>query len=151
MKLLRSKKNRSLVVAALLICTPSLAGQTKTPEQSAKEFYQWYFRELNANRQPHKQRARMNNFISARLSSWYFSKAYSEWGADYFIDGQDYEPKWANNIAPQKAVIRGNRAMLKVRLISPSNFPFPSRTLDVQMVKEANRWKLDRVNNYVIP
>ena len=145
---------RSLVSAVLVCSVTALNAysQSKTPEQAAVEFYQWYFREMNAEREPRRQPAKIRAGASSRLARWYLSDAYSEYGADYFIDGQDYERAWANNVSARKATISGNRATVNVRLTSPrGSIGFPSKTLNIRMVKEGNLWKIDRVNNYAFP
>jgi hypothetical protein len=65
-----------------------------TPEQTAKSFYAWYLSELNKDKFPIDQKQTMNKSISKRLSRWIYSPAYEEYGADYFIDAQDFDENW---------------------------------------------------------
>jgi hypothetical protein len=116
-----------------------------TPEQAAKSFYTWYLRELNREniRIDKKQ---MLKYVSKRLGKWYVSPAYEGYGADYFIDAQDFDENWQPTTT--KAVVKGNIATLKVMLAPPkgkkSNF---NQTLAVKMVLENGAWKIDSVNN----
>ena len=135
----------------VIFALPSAAQTARPPEQVAKEFYRWYFHELNASREPRRQRARIQASVSNRLSRWYFSPAYSEWGADYFINAQNYEQKWENVVTTTKATINGRRATLKVKLPSVRGSYFGSKTLSLLMIKEGNAWKIDRVDNYAVP
>jgi hypothetical protein len=144
-----NKAAAALFVAVFAL--PVAAQAVRSPDEVAREFYQWYFHELNASREPQNQRAKINASVSKRLAKWYISPAYSEWGADYFIDAQDYESKWENTLTATKATINGSRATLKVKFPAIKGSGFGSKTLSLQMVKEGNAWKIDRVNNHVVP
>ena len=117
-----------------------------TPEQAAKSFYEWYLKQIVANKSPGDDRTMFQKYVSKRLSQWYFSPAYEEYGADYFIDAQDLDDNW--QVAPGKATIKGNTANLKVKL-APPNAGRDSwiNNLTVKMVKEGGVWKIDSVNN----
>lgn len=124
-----------------------MAQASDTPEQAAKSFYQWYTAELSREGgNPIRERKTVLRSVSKRLGKWIYSPAYSEYGADYIIDAQDFDDSW--QVSTTKAVIKGNTATLKVLLKStrPKNEGF-SRTLPVKMVKENGEWKIDSVNN----
>jgi len=88
----------------------------------------------------------MNKSISKRLSHLVYSPAYEEYGADYFIDAQDYDENW--EVATTKAVIKGNKATFKLLLAAPRGKPSKfKQTLRIKMVKESGTWKIDGVNN----
>ncbi|HQU82527.1 MAG TPA: DUF3828 domain-containing protein [Pyrinomonadaceae bacterium] len=132
----------------ILLCGNALA-QSSTPETTAKEFYKWYLGELNASREPRENKTEMSKYVSKRLYKWISSKAYEEYGADYIIDGQDYNEDWVNGITTTKAVIKGNRATFKIMLTPPKgsqNRDF-QQTLSIKMLKENGAWKIDSVNN----
>ena len=128
----------------------SAGAQVKPPDVVAKDFYKWYLTELNAERDPISQnKARMRSFISARLSRWVYSSSYSEYGADYFIDAQDWEQSWVNGISATRPVIKGSTATLRVQFDPAKGVTsgFGRRILPVKLVKEGGVWKIDRVNN----
>jgi len=118
-----------------------------TPEQTAKSFYKWYLKELNREGgNPIKQKGIVLKSVSKRLGKWIYAPVYEEYGADYFIDAQDFDNNW--DATTGKAVVKGNVATLKVLLAPPkgkkSNF---NQTLAIKMVKEDGAWKIDSVNN----
>jgi len=95
-----------LITAAL---AASAGAQTKAPDQAAKEFYKWYLTELNAERYPIRQnKPRMLRAVSKRLGQWIYSPAYSEYGADYFIDAQDWEWTWVSGISATRPHRKGD-------------------------------------------
>ena len=123
----------------------AFAKNAPTPEQAAQNFYKWYLRELNASKNPFDQKQKMLQSVSKRLRKWIYSKAYEEYGADYFIDAQDFDNKWS--VTTSKAVIKENNATLKVTLATPNAKKSDwKQTLLVKMVKENGVWKIDSVN-----
>lgn len=133
--------------AFLIFTSASYAQSASAPEQAAKDFYKWYLHELNSDKFPiSQQKPQMLKVISKRLGKWIYSKAYEEYGADYFIDAQDWDENWENGIKTSKAVVKGNAATLKVNFISKQK-GFGNHTLNVKMIKETGIWKIDRVSS----
>jgi len=118
-----------------------------TPEQTAKSFYVWYLTGLNRQGgNPIGEKATVLKSISKRLSKWIYSPAYEEYGADYFIDAQDFDENW--QVTTTRAVIKGNKARLKVLLAAPrGKRPEFKQNLVIKMVKEGGVWKIDSVND----
>jgi len=155
MELSRFNRHRVQNVKRTLFCTLIVLvlagfcfGQVGTPDQTAKTFYKWYMHELNAERNPTDEKAKLRQFVSARLAKWLGSKAYEDYGADYFIDAQDWGRDWENNIQISKVVVTGNSATLRIKLIQPRSGPTPEmgdKILDLKLLKEAGAWKIDRV------
>lgn len=119
-----------------------------TPADTSRSFYKWYLHELNAERSPNNNKAKMSSFISDRLARWTTSKAYENYGADYFIDAQDFGEGWEHNIQISRIVIKGNSATLRVTLVQPhsGNTPyFGNKILDLKLLKERGAWKIDRI------
>jgi hypothetical protein len=87
--------------------------------------------------------------VSRRLGRWLYSPAYAEYGADYFIDAQDWDENWVKSITATQAVIKGNSATLRLTLgaAKSSNPGFGKHTLAIKLVKENGLWKIDRVGN----
>lgn len=127
----------------------AVSAQT-SPESTLTVFYKWYLRELRLERYPRPTTARVNSAISARLRKWFRSGEGREWDADYFIDAQDWDPKWETHIDVAKAVINGNNADVRVVLgprVKAVNSMSP-HTLRIKMVKESGGWKIDHINGY---
>ena len=125
----------------------AVAKAADTPEQTAKNFYQWYLAELNREGgNPVKKKAAVLKSVSKRLGKFIYSPDYEEYGADYFIDAQNFDENW--QVATTRAVIKGNKATFKVLLAAPKGKKtFFKQTLQIKMVKEGGAWKIDSVNN----
>ena len=142
-------KSVLLILSAILLLSGSSFAQTQTPETTAKNFYKWYLNNLNKEIYPRVQeKPKMLKAVSVRLGKWLYSKAYEEYGADYFLDAQDFDKNWENGIKSSKAVIKGNTATLKITLVSPPDAEgsFGNHVLAVKLIKEAGAWKIDRVS-----
>jgi hypothetical protein len=141
-----------LIVAVLLLGSITTASAASTPEQTVAEFYKWYLHEMNQEREPRANKAKISAAVSKRLNAWFKTKEYKEWDADYFIDAQDFDKEWEDSISVSKAVIKGNTATLKVTLGVFKNGRkyqgIGKHVLPIKMVKEAGVWKIDRVGNY---
>jgi hypothetical protein len=113
--------------------------QTRGPDTVAGDFYRWYLTELNAGRNPIRQnKKRMLEFVSARLGRWIYSRAYSEYGADYFLDAQDWDETWVDGISASRPTIKGAAATVRI-VLRPSKKTqsgFGRRTLPIKLVKE---------------
>ena len=132
-----------------LIAGP-VAAQTKPPDEVAKDFYRWYLTELNLDRHPITQnKSRIREYISSRLARWINSPAYSEYGADYFIDAQDWERTWADEVTAGRPVIKGSVATVRIRLEPGrgAQSGFGRRTMPIKLIREGGVWKIDLVNN----
>lgn len=138
-----------LSVALLLAVAGFSYGQANSgPAETSKAFYKWYLHEMNAERNPTDDKAKMRTFISDRLARWSNSKAYQDYGADYFIDAQDFGEGWEHNIGISKVVVLGSSATLRVTLVQPhsGNTPdFGNKILDLKLLKERGAWKIDRI------
>ena len=143
------KKLLQIIFPALLIffIAGAVSAQT-TPEKTAKSFYSWYMKSIAGQGYPIDNKTEMKKYISRRLANWVYSNSYQEYGADYFIDGQDFEEKW-QPMSVSKAVIKGNTATLKVTLDVPKGVrtPWKKSVLPVKLVKENGVWKIDEINN----
>ena len=144
-------KFRIALILALAFAGGAYAQTQETPEAVVKSFYKWYLTELGAERNPRNNRQIVLKASSRRLGKWYFSPAYSEWGADYFLNAQDFDEHWAKNLTVSKAVARGNTATTKLTLAVPkTNYgPAYKRVINVKLVKESGLWKIDTVDNMV--
>jgi hypothetical protein len=138
------------LLLALCLCGNAFGQAAQSPEQAAEGFYRWYLTELNGERYPiQRQKTEMLKKVSNRLGRWLYSPAYEEYGADYFLDAQDWDENWVKSVTASKAVIKGNNATLRLTLgaAKSSNPGFGRKTLAIKLIKEGNIWKIDRVNN----
>jgi hypothetical protein len=138
------------LLLALCLCGNAFGQAAQSPEQTAEGFYRWYLTELNGERYPiQRQKTQMLKKVSNRLGRWLYSSAYEEYGADYFLDAQDWDENWVKSVTASKAVIKGNNAALRLTLgaAKSSNQGFGRKTLAIKLIKEGNIWKIDRVNN----
>jgi hypothetical protein len=138
------------VIIGILAVSAPTAGAQSTPEQTVTAFYKWYLHQLALERYPRPATPKVNAAISTRLRAWFKSKEGREWDADYFIDAQDWDPKWETHIKTTDAVIKGNNADLRVILgpeVKAVNSMSP-HTLRIKMVKEKGGWKIDHINGY---
>ena len=143
---------KTLLVSTLLVsvCTGVASAQASSPAQTAKDFYKWYLTELNAEHEPLLQSKRqMLQKVSTRLGRWVYSKAYEEYGADYFLDAQDYERTWADGISAAPAVTKGNTSTVRLTFTPKKGMysGFGVRKMTIKLVKENGNWKIDMVNN----
>ncbi len=141
-------KYLKIVLPALLILfAAGIVSAQKTPENTARNFYAWYMKGLQNSGYPIDKKTEMKKYISRRLANWVYSKSYQEYGADYFIDAQDFEDKWQPTVS--KAVIKGNTANLKVTLDVPKGVKteWKKSVLPVKLIKENGVWKIDEINN----
>ena len=156
MRSLRSNKffsSLAIVFASVFISLCVLPAETSaqsTPEATLTAFYKWYLHEFSLERNPRPTTPKVNAIVSTRLRSWFKSKEGREWDADYFIDAQDWDPKWETHIQTTKAVINGDKADVRVILgprVKAVNSMSP-HTLRIKMVKEKGTWKIDHINDY---
>ena len=139
-----------LFAGCILAFAPAVARAQATPEDTLKTFYKWYLHELSLEHYPRPATPKVSAAISTRLRTWFRSKAGREWDADYFIDAQDWDPKWETHIETTHAVINGNNADVRVILgprVKAVNSMSP-HTLRIKMVKEKGSWKIDHINGY---
>ena len=139
-----------LTVVGILTISTATGSAQSTPEQTLTTFYKWYIHELVSERNPRPTSAKVNAVISTRLRNWFKSKEGREWDADYFIDAQDFDPKWETHIETTKAEISGNKSDIRVVLgprVKAVNSMSP-HTLRIKMVKEQGGWKIDHINGY---
>jgi len=140
-----------LAVVFTPLFAPSVArADTKSSVQAkTSTFYRWYVGELNHNRDPFANRAMMRRSASRRLEKWLYSPAYREYGADYFIDAQDFDSDWGT-VRATNFQQRGNTASLKVVLGKPRPHSqgIGEQKLQLKWVREGGVWKIDRVNNH---
>lgn len=62
-----------VILAASFTCV-NAQDEVITPETTVKTFYSWYLKWTNEKQNPTKNKDTTNYYLSARFSSWYYSK-----------------------------------------------------------------------------
>ncbi len=115
----------------------------KTPEGRVQNFYSWYLKAINEERDPAKDRTVMRSHLSAKLGKWFYSKAGQDLDADYFVGSQEWNEKWADNVNIGELTINRTTATVNISLGAASD-DWVMR-LRIGLVKEGTTWKIDRV------
>ena len=124
----------------------SRAIKKESPEVVIRNFYTWYVHALNQNGDPlTKQRAKLRQFVSARLLSEIDKAVKGPDGldGDYFLDAQDWDKEREKNVAVSQLNTKGAKADAIVSLSGPQM----SRKLKVMLVREGGKWKIDKVHD----
>ncbi len=140
-----------LAAFCLPALTPVLAQEASTPEDVVKNFYQWYLQSLNANEDPfEKRKANMKESLTQRLMTALDRARKRPEGldADFFLDAQDWDETWVNNVSTTKATIQGATATVPVTLEGDT---FGEHKLRVGLKKVAATWRIDSVNGRANP
>lgn len=113
-----------------------------------KKFYGWYVNEIHNDRLPFRNQAMIRNHSSRRLWKWLNSQAYRDFGADYFLDAQDFARDWGTQIAISNFKMKGNVTTFTMRMGSPKpdQTQMGPHTIKLKLVKESGSWKIDRVD-----
>lgn len=142
-----------LVVLNLPAAGTSVQARTAlTPDETVRRFYQVYLQSLNQKEEPlAKRRAELSKLVTQRLMRSYYHATKRDTGinADFFIDAQDWDAAWANNISISKAKIQGSRAVVTVTLkggVAQAGSQRFDNKLKVGLRKEGGVWKIDSVN-----
>jgi Protein of unknown function (DUF3828) len=143
-----NKLKTSLQMAICLVFifvsfTGAKAQTNNSPESRVKSFYDWYLKSISKQQDPSKNKTVMNSHLSRRFGGWFYSKAGQNLDYDIFINAQDWNEAWINNINVGKATINGNTAVVKITLGTPPDTWI--QRLNISLVKEAGNWKIDRV------
>lgn len=143
-----SSSLRCLLIA-LLFAAPALKAEetaaAQRPERVIRDFYRWYVETLLSNRDPFRApRTELRRYATARLIQQIDRARKSSAGldADYFLDAQDFDKDWANNITISNAVIKGTNATADVELRGSE---VGTRRLRVHLVRTDGAWKVDKI------
>jgi len=138
------------ILCGIVVLLPAASNAQASPEQTLTTFYKWYLHEFSLEHNPRPTSSKVDGVVSSRLRKWFKSKEGREWDADYFIDAQDWDPKWETHIKTTTPVINGNTAEVRVILgpnVKAANSMSP-HTLKIKMVKESGAWKIDHINGH---
>jgi hypothetical protein len=144
----------SMLMVVLLMLSVAFGGAKPAQADAAQNmsarvvgFYKWYVGKIKADKRPLNSRETMRQYTSRRLWKWLNSQAYAEFGADYFLDAQDFDNDW-DQARVSNVRIKGQTATLTASLgrPKPRDKGIGVHTLKLRLVKEAGVWKIDRVN-----
>jgi hypothetical protein len=139
----------SLICLVVFVASPMIARAqvTNTPESRVKDFYTWYLKAKVGNKNPAKNKQVMNSYVSKRFSRWFYSRGVKDLESGVFFNRDDWRKAWADNIQVDEAVfLSDENAALHVALSSPPD-EFVMK-LQVILVLEGGKWKIDRVAGY---
>jgi len=132
------------MLAAAVVILPHLfvarAGQHQhaaAPEEITRQFYDWYLH-AGLPTPARKNMATFRKYVTQKLIKQQMAP---DVDADLFVDAQDFDEAWKNNISVSKATIRGQQAIVQVSL-KGKQF---SRQLRVTLRRENGVWKIDNV------
>ena len=135
-------------VPAMGSFSPASANTQQAISWKVKKFYGWYMARLNKDKSPMEDRAMIRKHSSRRLWKWLNSKAYGEFGADYFLDAQDFGRDWGTNLKISNFKTKGKITTLTLRMgrTKPEQTEIGPHTINLKLIKESGSWKIDRVN-----
>ena len=124
--------------------TINLGQGTATPEATVHSFYQTYLHSLNQQEDPlTKRRTELRKFITTRLMSVLDRARKRGLEYDFFLDAQDFDKEWEQNITTEVANIQGDEAIVNLTL---QGGPIGVHKLRIGLKKQAGGWKIDSVN-----
>jgi hypothetical protein len=118
----RFKKYIAAITAFLACFTVMFANSAppdakKSPATVAAEFYRWYVKTIETNRDPIADfPTELSTYVSKSLIAEIRHAMASEDGleADYFIQAQDYFDDWSTNARVTRSTIHGSTATLEL-------------------------------------
>lgn len=145
---LRIVRWSAILTVILTACLAFVNAQANnTPESRVKDFYSWYLKAKASKKDPDKNRAVMKSHVSRRFSKWFYSKEVQNSDVGIFYNKGDWKRAWAHNIeVGEPYFMNDDQVVVKVKLSSPPD-EFEMK-LQVFLVKEGGKWKIDRVAGY---
>ena len=144
-------KNRTVVQIALITifiiaaANPAVNAQTGagSPGAVIRNFYKWYIEAVDDGLDPFKQgKATLKKYVTARLIAQITRMEAKGLDADYFMQTQEWDRAWADNIDVPK--LTGTRST-GTAIVTFGNDNYPR--VAVTLVKAAGIWKIDRVKD----
>ena len=138
-------ENRVFIVCAIVSLSLSGCVGTPGPEETIRNLYGWYVRELKNNVNPlTERRMELKQFLSERMLTSIDNLRISSNGFDgnVLLDPQQFDQDWHSQIAIEKMEKRGRTATARVTLTGRL---FGQRIFNVALIKEDSLWKVDDV------
>jgi hypothetical protein len=119
--------------------------QSGTPEETIRAFYKWYVQAVMADKDPLTgDRAGLKRYATTRLVGEIdkMRKGPDGLNGDYFLDAQDFDREWAENIKIGKPNVQGGKATVDVELRGRE---LGKKKLRVTLRQQGAAWKVDKV------
>ncbi len=141
------KRTAALTLVLLMTLFSNLAVNAQTgagsPGAVIRNFYKWYIEAVDAGPDPFKQgKVTLKKYVTSRLIAQIARMEAKGLDADYFMQTQEWDGAWANNIDVPKLTVAGSTGSAIVTFGS-DNYP----RVVVTLVKAAGIWKIDRVKD----
>ena len=138
-------KSLILLLVAALMAPFSAVLADEVPANHVRDFYAWYVRTLNENKDPiGDYRQEMRRFVTGRLLREIegVKKGPDGLNGDYFVNAQDFDKEWEKNIAIENVDLKNDRGTMDVVL---SGQQAGQKKLRVSVIKKPKGWKIDKV------
>jgi len=138
-------ENRVLVVCAILSLSLSGCAGTAGPEETIRNLYGWYVRELKNNVNPlTERRTELKQFLSDRMLTSIDNLRLTSNGfhGNTLLDPQQFDRNWHSQIAIEQIKTRGGTATARVTL---AGRVIGKQIFNVALIKEDGLWKIDDV------
>lgn len=133
------------VNAACIQEISSESRQSLLPESAVRNFYKWYLEALKQQINPLKEcRPELSSFVTSALMKKLIKEMEGPEGirADYFLNAQDYDDDWGNQVNATTKIKEGDQVVLDVIL---SGKQIPNHRLEISLIREGRDWKIDSV------
>jgi hypothetical protein len=140
-----SSENRALMVCAIVSLSLLSCAGTAGPEETIRNLYGWYVRELKNNVNPlTDRRTELKQFLSKRMLTSIDNLRLSSDGFDgnALLDPRRFDQDWHSRIAIKQIKTRGQTATARVTL---SGRLLGQQIFNVGLIKEDHLWKVDDV------
>ena len=134
-----------LTLGANALLAQAAAAKSDQPSEVVDAFYRWYIKALVQGRDPMKQdKVTLRKFVATSLLDEIDRRMKSPDGldADYFLQAQDYQDEWKNNVAVARPETNGAIATTLVTLTAKGSKPY---RLKVTLKKDPASWKISKV------
>jgi len=119
--------------------------QSLLPESAVRSFYKWYLEVLKQQINPLKEcRPELSRFVTSALMEKLIKEMEGPEGirVDYFLNAQDYDDDWGNQVNATTKIKEGGQVVLDVIL---SGKQIPNHRLEISLIREGRDWKIDSV------
>ena len=134
-----------MLLVSIFCSVPAVNAQTGagSPGAVIRNFYKWYIDAVDDGSDPFKQgKATLTKYVTRRLIAQISRMEAKGLDADYFMQTQEWDRAWADNIDVPK--LTGTRST-GTAIVTFGNDNYPR--VAVTLVKAAGIWKIDRVKD----
>jgi len=134
-----------LFLCAIVSASLPSCARTAGPEETIRNLYGWYVRELKNNVNPlTERRTELKQFLSERMFRSIDNLRLSSNGFDgnALLDPQQFDQSWRSEIGIEQIETRGGTATARVTLTGRL---LGEQIFNVALIKEDGLWKVDDV------